>query len=207
MDVKRIHWLGHASFRIEVDGKQLYIDPYKLPKDVPKADYILITHGHFDHYSKEDIEKIRKPETRFVATKDVAKQIKGEVTAVAPGDTVTVGDLQVICVPAYNVGKRFHPRENGWVGYVVRLPDGMRIYHAGDTDFIPEMKSIDTDVALLPIGGTYTMNAKEAAQAASVINPKVLIPMHWGDIVGSEKDVEELKQHYKGKIVVLKPER
>lgn len=207
MDVKKIHWLGHASFRVEVGAKQLYLDPYKLPPNVPKADFILITHAHFDHFSKEDLEKIRTPETMFVAPRDVAAQLQGRVTAVSPGDTVTVGELQVIAVPAYNVGKRFHPRESGWVGYVIRLPDGGRLYHAGDTDFIPEMRKVQTDVALLPIGGTYTMDAKQAAEAAAAIKASVTIPMHWGDIVGSQKDVEEFRKNYKGKVLVLTPER
>jgi|YelNatPaOPRAMG01_1025707.scaffolds.fasta_scaffold00030_57 L-ascorbate metabolism protein UlaG (beta-lactamase superfamily) len=207
MDIKKIHWLGHASFRIEVGSKQLYIDPFKLPANVPKADYIFITHSHFDHLSKEDIEKIRSPQTILVGPRDVAGQLTGMVKAVSPGETLAVGELQVIAVPAYNINKRFHPKENGWVGYVIRLPDGMRIYHAGDTDFVPEMRKVQADVALLPIGGTYTMDAKAAAEAADAIKASVTIPMHWGDIVGSQKDVEEFRKLYKGQVVVLTPER
>ena len=207
MDVKRIHWLGHASFRIEFDGKQIYIDPYKLRGNLPKADYIFITHAHFDHFSKEDLAKIESPSTHFVVTKDVAKEIKGNITTVAPGDTVTVGDLKVVAVPAYNIGKRFHPKENGWVGYVIQLPDGMRVYHAGDTDFIPEMKQVQTDVALLPIGGTYTMDYQQAAEAARAIRPKVVIPMHWGDIVGTREDAEKFREAYQGEVLILTPER
>ena len=169
--------------------------------------YLLVTHAHFDHFSKEDLAKIESPSTRFVVTKDVAKEIKGNITTVAPGDTVTVGDLKVVAVPAYNIGKRFHPKENGWVGYVIQLPDGMRVYHAGDTDFIPEMKQVQTDVALLPIGGTYTMDYQQAAEAARAIRPKVVIPMHWGDIVGTREDAEKFREAYQGEVLILTPER
>lgn len=207
MKTDHIHWLGHASFRIEDDTLQIYIDPWKLGKEAPKADVILITHAHYDHFSVEDIEKIRKPTTLFVAPKDVAAQIKGTVTAVEPSKEYTIGTLKVTTVPAYNPTKKFHPQANHWVGYIITLSSGQRIYHAGDTDVTPEMKTVVTDVALLPCGGTYTMTATEAAEAANIFQPKVLIPMHWGDIVGAKNDAETIQRLFKGTTVIKTVER
>jgi L-ascorbate metabolism protein UlaG (beta-lactamase superfamily) len=207
MEHKHIHWLGHSSFRIENGTEQIYIDPYKLPAQTPKADYIFITHGHYDHFSADDIAKIQKEKTAFIAPNDVALQMKGDVIAVEPGKSYTVGKLKIQTVPAYNLDKKFHPKQNGWVGYIITLSNGQKIYHAGDTDFIPEMKSIDVDVALLPCGGTYTMTAKQAAEAANVFKPKLLIPMHWGTIVGSKTDAEEVKTLFKGETVIKTLER
>ncbi len=208
MNIDNIHWLGHATFRIE-DGKtQIYVDPWKLPAGVPKADVILITHGHFDHYSEEDIAKIAQPQTTFVATPDVASKLKGSrAVAASPGGTYTVGQLKIHAVPAYNVNKDFHKKAEGWVGYVITLSDGTRIYHSGDSDVTPEMKNVKTDVALLPCGGTYTMTAAEVAQAANAFKPSVLVPMHWGDIVGSRADAETVSKNFTaGKTVILKAE-
>ncbi len=147
---------------------------------LPKADIIFITHAHFDHFSAEDIARIKKDGTIIVATKDVTSKIgKGTVTVV-PGKNYTVGKLKVMTVPAYNPDKKFHPKGNNWVGYIITLSNGQKIYHAGDTDFIPEMQKIITDIALLPCGGTYTMTARQAAEAANFFKPKVLIPMHCG---------------------------
>jgi L-ascorbate metabolism protein UlaG (beta-lactamase superfamily) len=207
METKHIHWLGHSAFRIEDNSTQIYIDPFKLPANLPKADIIFITHAHYDHFSVEDIARIKKDSTIIVATKDVTSKIgKGTVTVV-PGQNYTVGSLKVMTVPAYNLDKKFHPKGNNWVGYIITLSNGQKIYHAGDTDFIPEMRKVITDIALLPCGGTYTMTAQQAAEAANIFKPKVLIPMHWGDIVGSKADAEEVKKLHKGETVILKPER
>jgi L-ascorbate metabolism protein UlaG (beta-lactamase superfamily) len=203
MEHQHIHWLGHASFRIEDNGKQLYIDPWKLPEKTPRADIIFITHGHYDHFSPQDIEKIRKEGTIFVATKDVAKSISGEVVTVVPGETYEVAGLKVETVAAYNLSKQFHPKQNGWVGYCITLSTGQRIYHAGDTDSTPEMRRVHCDIAFLPCGGKYTMDAKEAAAAANIFKPKAVVPMHWGDIVGSKEDVEEFRKAFKGTTIVL----
>jgi L-ascorbate metabolism protein UlaG (beta-lactamase superfamily) len=207
METKHIHWLGHSAFRIE-DGKtQIYIDPFKLQANLPKADVIFITHAHYDHYSVDDIAKIRKDGTIIVATKDVAfKEGKGS-SIVVPGQNYTIGNLKVTTIPAYNLAKKFHPKENHWVGYIITLSNGQVIYHAGDTDRIPEMISVKTDIAMLPCGGTYTMTAKEASEAANIFKPKVLIPMHWGAIVGSKKDADEVKKMFHGETVLLVPER
>jgi L-ascorbate metabolism protein UlaG (beta-lactamase superfamily) len=206
METKYIHWLGHASFRIEDDSTQIYIDPFKLFGNLPKADIIFITHGHFDHYSVQDIELIKKKGTIIVAPKNVADKVGKDTIGVVPNQNYVVGKLKVQTVPAYNLDKKFHPRENGWVGYIITLSNEQKIYHAGDTDFTPEMRTISVDVALMPCGGTYTMTAKEMAEAANVFKPKVLIPMHWGTIVGSKADADEVKQIFKGKTVVKVPE-
>jgi L-ascorbate metabolism protein UlaG (beta-lactamase superfamily) len=202
METTNIHWLGHSTFRIEDGSIQIYIDPFKLPANLPKADIIFITHAHYDHFSIEDIARIKKDSTIIVSTKDVTSKIgKGTVTVV-PGQNYTIGCLKVITVPAYNLDKKFHPKGNNWVGYIITLSNGQKIYHAGDTDFIPEMQKIITDIALLPCGGTYTMTARQAAEAANTFKPKVLIPMHWGEVVGSKADAEEVKKLYKGETVI-----
>jgi L-ascorbate metabolism protein UlaG (beta-lactamase superfamily) len=207
MDTNHIHWLGHSSFRIEDSTVQIYIDPWKLPEHAPKADIIFITHAHYDHFSPEDIAKIQKDGTLFVAPNDVAAQIKGTVVAVEPEKNYTVGKLKIQTVPAYNIDKKFHPKANRWVGYIITLSNGEKLYHAGDTDFIPEMKNVVTDVAMLPCGGTYTMTAKQAAEAANAFQPKLLIPMHWGSIVGSKADADTVKKLFKGETKILVPER
>ena len=208
MDVDHIHWLGHASFRIEDGPVQIYIDPWKLGGDAPRADVILITHGHYDHYSAEDIAKIEQPKTVFVAPAEVAGKLKGKhVVTAAPGGSYTAGGLKVAAVPAYNTGKEFHPRQNGWVGYIVTLSNGQRIYHTGDTDAIPEMEHVQADVALMPCGGTYTMTATEVASAANRFKPAVLIPMHWGDIVGARADADTVAKTFTGKTVIKTVER
>lgn len=208
MDVQHIHWYGQAAFRIEDGDKQIYIDPWKLPTGkLPKADFILITHAHFDHLSHDDINLIKKDGTTFIAPKEVAAELKGTVMTVSPNQTVEVGKMKINTVPAYNLKKNFHPRSNSWVGYVIALSSGQTIYHAGDTDFTPEMKSLKVDVALLPCGGTYTMNAKEAAEAANTFKPKIAIPMHYGDVVGSDADAETFKKEFRGETVIKKRER
>lgn len=189
--LKKVRWLGHASFRIEGE-KTVYIDPWKLKENQPAADLVLVTHSHYDHCSPGDIEKIQRPGTAIVTVSDCASQLSGDVRTVSPGGKVTVQGIEVEAVPAYNMDKQFHPKANGWVGFIVTV-DGTRIYHTGDTDLIPEMEKVKADLVLLPIGGTYTMNASEAAQAVEQIKPKTVIPMHYGDIVGSAADVERFK--------------
>ena len=207
MEHHHIHWLGHASFRIEDNGKQIYIDPWKLPPNSPRADIIFITHSHYDHFSPQDIEKIAKKGMIVVAPKDVVKLIKGETVAVAPGETFEVGGLNVQAIAAYNLSKKFHPKQNNWVGYCITLSSGQRIYHAGDTDATPEMRKVKCDIAFLPCGGNYTMGAAEAAAAANIFVPGAVIPIHWGDIVGSQEDVEEFRKDFKGITIVKTPER
>jgi L-ascorbate metabolism protein UlaG (beta-lactamase superfamily) len=207
METNNIHWFGQSAFRIEDETMQIYIDPYKLPANLPKADIIFITHAHFDHFSMEDIAKIRTEHTIIVAPKDVASKFGDSAITVVPGKDYTIGKLKVTTVPAYNIDKKFHPKANGWVGYIITLSNGQKIYHAGDTDFIPEMREIVTDIAMLPCGGTYTMTAKQAAEAANVFKPKLLIPMHYGSVVGSNADADTVKRLFKGETKIFVPER
>ncbi|MEM4267699.1 MAG: MBL fold metallo-hydrolase [Candidatus Woesearchaeota archaeon] len=201
-----IAWLGHASFKITADDILIYIDPFKL--DASKishdklADIVLCTHSHFDHFSLEDIKKISKPQTIIVATKDCAGKVPNLKT-ISPGETLVFSKVKISAVHAYNKNKQYHPKINSWCGYVVEI-DGKRIYHAGDTDAIPEMDGLKgVDVALLPVGGTYTMTAEEAAMAANRFKPKIAVPMHYGSIVGQKTDAEKFKQFFKGKTLFL----
>lgn len=199
----KIFWLGHASFKLDAGGKIIYFDPWKVKKD--KSDLILITHSHFDHLSLDDVRKIQTKETVIVATKDSASKLSGDVRIVSAGDKIEIKGVQVEAVPSYNVGKNYHPKTSGWVGYIITV-DGTRIYHAGDTDAIEEMKRLSVDIALLPVGGTYTMTADEAAGIANVLRPRIAIPMHWGSIVGSEADAHRFRDLFEGETVILKPE-
>ncbi len=197
-----LHWLGHASFK--VNGETVvYLDPYLIKKDEP-ADVVLVSHNHFDHFSPDDIKKIQKPETVVVATEDCVPKIDGKATIVKPGEKVTVKGLEIEAVPAYNTNKPFHPRENGWVGYVLTVK-GRRIYFAGDTDRIPEMKEIKADIALLPVSGTYVMTAEEAAAAALDLGVSTAVPMHYGKpgLVGSINDAEKFKRLLQGRVEVI----
>ncbi|HHD16018.1 MAG: MBL fold metallo-hydrolase [Thermoplasmata archaeon] len=188
----KIEWLGHASFRISTGKGIIYIDPWKT-SGAPKADLILITHSHYDHLSEDDISRLKKANTIIMGTRDVVEKVP-EAVAMIPGSKKNISGIKVEAVPAYNPEKQFHPRENNWVGYVIDV-DGFRIYHSGDTDVIAEMKELrNIDVALLPVGGTYTMSPEEAAQAVSMFSPRKAIPMHWGDIVGGKKDAKRFKK-------------
>ena len=196
--IEGIHWLGHDSFRLD-GSSTVYIDPWKLGEDAPPADIVLVTHDHHDHLSAGDIAKVATPATTVVGPSSVIAQLEGLKTiTVSPGDTITVGSVSVTAVPAYNVdkfrapGEVFHPRAAVHVGYIVEL-DGRRIYHSGDTDAIPEMREVRCDVALLPVSGTYVMTADEALEAVGMIEAAVVVPMHYGDIVGSAADAARLK--------------
>ena len=198
--IKKIHWLGHDGFRIDSD-RVIYFDPFQIKSTVP-ADIILISHEHFDHCSEDDIKKIQKKDTVIVTDAATAKKLKGNISVVKPGDNLTVDNIAIEVVPAYNTNKDFHPKASGMLGFIVTI-EGVRIYHAGDTDFIPEMNSIKTDIALLPVSGTYVMTAEEAVQAALAIKPAIAIPMHFNAIVGSEKDAALFKEKLAGKIEVV----
>ena len=202
MQVEDIHWLGHDSFRIEDQGKQIYIDPWKLPAKAIKADYVFVTHSHYDHFSKEDINKIKTDSTKIIGPGDVANEVKKNAVSIGPNQEIIIDQLKIKAIPAYNIGKKFHPRENNWVGFIITFSDGISVYHAGDTDFIPEMKSLKVDIALLPVSGTYVMTADEAIEAANSFQPKIAIPMHYGEIVGSAKDAEKFKAGFKGNTVI-----
>lgn len=198
--VKNIHWLGHDTFKI-IGDKVIYTDPFKIKKK-DKADVILITHEHYDHCSPDDVKKIQGPDTVIVTTPDCAKKLSGDIRTVKPGDKIKVSGIEIEAVPAYNTNKQFHTRDKNWVGYIFTVR-GERIYIAGDTDRIPEMKNLKVDIALLPVSGTYVMTAEEAIEAALDIKPKVAIPMHYGSIVGQAKDARRFAEGLKGKIEVI----
>jgi L-ascorbate metabolism protein UlaG (beta-lactamase superfamily) len=194
--VKNLMWLGHDGFLIRGNGKVIVIDPYEV-KECEPADIILITHEHYDHCSPQDVKKIQKDSTVIVTEGHSAKNLSGDVRVVRPGDKLTVSGIPVEAVPAYNTNKAFHPKDNGWLGFIVTV-DGVRIYHAGDTDLIPEMATFQTDIALLPVSGTYVMTAEEAVEAANMIKPKLVIPMHYGAIVGSASDAQRFSDALRG---------
>ncbi len=201
-DIHYIHWLGHDSFRIDAGGVVIYTDPFRIKKskEAPKADLVLITHEHYDHCSPEDVEEISDEETVILAPPDcLGKFSRGKASGVRPGDSISAAGVEVEVVPAYNIGKKFHPKENQWVGYIFQA-GGKRIYIAGDTDYIPEMKGIRADIALLPVSGTYVMTAEEAAQAALDIKPAVAVPMHYGTVVGDREDAFRFEKLLEGKI-------
>ncbi len=200
---KNIRWLGHAGFVIR-GSRPVCVDPYRVATGEP-AGLILITHEHSDHCSPEDAAKFIGPDTWIVAPAAAAAKLVGvagnpeRVKTVKPGDTLTLDGVEIRAVPAYNLKIPNHNPGKGHVGYVFRM-DGTTYYHAGDTDRIPELRDIRADVAFLPVGGTYTMNAEEAAEAASEIGPRLAVPMHWGSVVGSEKDALEFKKRFKGEV-------
>jgi len=183
----RFTWFRQAAMRYAGDGITVYLDPWGTSPEDPKADLILITHAHFDHLQPHEIERLSSDDTKVVAPHDVAKELSGDVTAVGPGESHEVAGVRFETVPAYNTAEErldMHPKANGWVGYVLEL-DGHRYYHAGDTDALPELESLKTDVAMVPIGGTYTMDYREAAGFVKAMQPGVAVPMHYGFVVCS----------------------
>lgn len=190
--LENIQVLCHSSIKIN-EGKVIYFDPFKIDKQYNDADIIFITHDHYDHYSEEDIDKVIKPDTVIVIpegmqVKLLKKGVKNSnIITVEPERTYVAEGLKFETVPAYNVNKSFHPEDNGWVGYILEI-DGIRYYIAGDTDINEENKRVKCDIAFVPIGGTYTMDFKEAAELVNEIKPKVAVPIHYGSIVGTSED-------------------
>ena len=199
-----IKWLGHDGFFLKnLDtGKNIYIDPYNIKDNLEKADLILITHGHYDHCSIADIEKIIKEGTKIIATADCQSKIAKidvpiKLEIVEPNMELDLGRIKIFTVPAYNVDKHFHPKEGHWVGYLIKINDVV-IYHSGDCDIMPEMQKLTgykhsgkEFVALLPVSGRFVMNSEEAAEAAKIFKPTLAIPMHYGSIVGTQEDAQE----------------
>lgn len=204
-----LKWLGHDGFLIKYNPNKgsensriIYIDPYQVKSNAEKADLILLTHSHYDHCSVEDIAKIVREGTKIIATADCQSKITRldthvKIEIIEPNQEVNFENIRISAVPAYNIDKSFHPKEEQWVGYLIKINDVI-IYHAGDTDVISEMKNLTGHkqpgkkfIALLPVGGRFTMTAEEAAEAAKIIKPTLAVPMHFGSIIGSEEDAYE----------------
>ena len=205
--VDKIDVFKQNSIRIKSDVGTIYIDPFKIDDETHDADFILITHDHYDHFSSEDIAKIKKDTTVLVVPEKMeAKAVKEsgikEIETVKPGTYHEIGNLELETIPAYNLLKPFHPKAAGWVGYILKI-NGKRIYIAGDTDATKEAKEVICDIALVPIGGTYTMDAKKAAELVNEINPEVVIPTHYGSIVGKLSDAKVFAANVKDTIKVV----
>ena len=203
----QITWTGHDGFRIRGTNSQnnqvtVYIDPYQLASKYQKqndADVVLLTHDHFDHLSIDDLKQIINNNTSILSATECVEKLAGlkvkEISGIKPGEKSIIKGLTIEAVPAYNINKKFHPKSDGKVGFIIRINE-KRIYHAGDADLIPEMESVDPDIALVPVSGTYVMTAEEAARAVNeLIRPKkVVIPMHYNAVVGTEEDAKKFKK-------------
>lgn len=209
--LNKIEVLGHSTIKLKKNSKIIYIDPYNINNSINDADIIFITHSHYDHFSQEDIKKVRNNNTIIIITEDLYNDTiqlnfkENNIITVKPGNNYQVNEIKFCTIPAYNVNKKFHPKDNNWVGYIIEL-EGNKYYIAGDTDITEENKKIKCDVAFVPVGGTYTMNYKEAAKLINEIKPKLAIPVHYGSIVGTKKDAEEfvklLVRDVEGKILI-----
>ncbi len=197
--LSRLGWLGYASFLYE-GPPVIYFDPFGLHRTQP-ADIILVTHDHAQHCSVADIEKVRRAWTVVVSDKKAAALIEPPVLALEPGEEAAVGETRIQAVPAYNLETHFHPKRAGYLGFIVTV-EGVRIYYAGDTDFIPEMTDFRVDIAILPVCGLTVMNAEEAARAALALKPQVAIPMHFGGTLGTLEDAETFRALLDGKVRV-----
>jgi L-ascorbate metabolism protein UlaG (beta-lactamase superfamily) len=211
--LRNLHWLGHDSYRID-SPVTIYIDPWRLPPGSPAADLVLVSHHHYDHCSPEDVESIRREATIVVANPSAAGKLRAPVRVLHVGKSIALripegieaAGVKIEAVPAYNIDKKYHPRDEGLIGFILQL-GGERLYFAGDTDLIPEMTGLACDVALLPVSGTYTMTASEAARAAGVIRPRVAVPMHYGaGVAGTAEDAETFRQQCPVPVVILKME-
>lgn len=208
--IENIQVLCHSSIKI-IKQHVIYIDPFKIHKNYNDADIIFITHDHFDHYSEEDIEKVKKQDTIIVIPEELYKKVlnigfkQNCIITVRPNEQYNIENIKFETVPAYNVNKKFHPKQNDWVGYIIEI-QGNRYYIAGDTDETEENKKVICDVAFVPVGGTYTMNFEEAAHLVNEIKPKIAVPIHYGSVVGTQEDATKflklLNSSIKGMILM-----
>ena len=208
--IENIEVFKQNHIKIKSGGKVIHIDPFQTEFASFDADFILITHDHFDHFSLKDIENTAKDDTVLIVPENMKNKAEAagkcvkKIITVKPGEKYNVDGLEFETVPAYNIGKPFHPKSAGWVGYIIKT-DGKRVYVAGDTDATEEAQAVKCDIALVPAGGTYTMNAKQAAKLVNTIKPEFAVPVHYGGVVGKEKDGTEFQKAVDGDIkVVLK---
>ena len=189
--------LCHSSIKFD-KGQVIYFDPYKINENYNDADVIFVTHSHYDHFSEEDILKVKRETTKIVVPEDLYVRStdlgfdEGNILVVKPNEEYIVNNIKFKTIPSYNINKNFHPKSNNWVGYIITI-DNVSYYIAGDTDITEENKKVKCDVAFVPIGGTYTMTAEEAANLVNEIKPKIAVPIHYGLIVGTKEDEEVFK--------------
>lgn len=198
--IDNIHWLGHDSFYVQ-GSKVVYIDPWEISGG-PPADVICVTHEHGDHCSPDDVAKVSKDDTIIITEAQSAEKLSGNVQVLKPGESTEANGVKITAIASYNIGKDFHPKENEWLGFIIEL-DGVKIYHAGDADHIPEMSGLDVDIALIPVSGTYVMDADQGIEAARSIKPKIAVPMHYGKIVGDENDAQKFADALSGEMTVV----
>lgn len=199
-----VTWFRGSSVRIRQMGVEIHVDPLRVNED-SKADLVLLTHPHYDNFSEDDIARVRNPETVIVAPASMKKLLGDADHFMRPGDMVQLDGFDVLAVPAHNIEKKFHTPEHGWLGYVFTIGD-TTYYHAGDTDFLPSMFGIRCDVAFLPCGGHYTMDAAAAARAGEACGAEIIVPIHWGEQHGTMDDIEHLKQLFSREVAVLERE-
>ncbi len=196
--IENFEVICHSAIKIVAQDKVIYIDPYEIPNSPNDADYILITHSHYDHFSPDDILKVKNENSIIVITEDIYVEtlkigfMENKVVIVEPNQKYQIKELFIETVNAYNIDKTFHPKENGWVGYVIDF-GYERVYIAGDTDNTKEAQSVSCDLAFLPVGGTYTMDYAEAAKLANKLMPTIAVPTHYGSVVGSLEDAKNFK--------------
>ena len=189
--LENVEVLCHSSIKINKE-KVIYIDPFKIEKNYNDADIVFITHDHYDHYSEEDIDKVINENTTIIIPEKLLRKgiNKNAIITVEPNEKYMVQGIKFETIPAYNTNKTFHPKENGWVGYIIEIK-GVRYYIAGDTDITEENRRVKCDVAFVPVGGTYTTDFKEAAQLINEIQPKIAVPIHYGSVVGTKQDATD----------------
>ena len=196
--IDNIKCLGHSSVNLTND-KVIYIDPYNLKESNKDADIIFITHSHYDHFSINDINKIKKNNTIIIITEDIYNSVlklgfnESNIIKVLPNNNYTIDNIKFTTIPSYNINKNFHPLDNNWVGYLIEI-NNIKYYIPGDTDLTEESKNVECDILFVPIGGTYTMDYKEASILTNIIKPKIVIPIHYGSIVGSKEDAIKFKE-------------
>ena len=197
--LENIECLGHSTIKFKKNNKIIYVDPYRIIDNTHDADIIFITHSHYDHFSEDDILKIKNDNTKMVITEDLYSKTlelgfkEEQLVKVLPNNSYICNDIKFETVPSFNTNKSFHPQVNNWVGYIIEL-NNIKYFITGDTDITEENRKVKCDVLFLPVGGTFTMDYREAAELTNIIKPKIVIPIHYGIIVGTKEDAERFKE-------------